>query len=83
MHIPESETLPVFSKAQLALRNGQDKPQIWCAFQGLIYDMTDSRLWRNGKHYEHWAGQDLTSELKDAPHSEKVFEKFKPIGKLI
>lgn len=83
MHIPESETLPVFSKAQLALRNGQDKPQIWCAFQGLIYDMTDSRLWRNGKHYEHWAGQDLTSELKNAPHTEKVFEKFKPIGKLI
>lgn len=83
MHIPESETLPVFSKAQLALRNGQDKPQIWCAFKGLIYDMTDSRLWRNGKHYEHWAGQDLTLELKDAPHTEKVFEKFKPIGKLI
>lgn len=83
MHIPESETLPVFSKAQLALRNGQDKPQIWCAFKGLIYDMTDSRLWRNGKHYEHWAGQDLTLELKNAPHTEKVFEKFKPIGKLI
>lgn len=79
----ESDALPVFNKAQLALRNGQDKPQIWCAFQGLIYDMTDSRLWRNGKHYEHWAGQDLTAELKDAPHTEKVFEKFKPIGKLI
>lgn len=83
MHIPEPETLPVFTKAQLALRNGLDKPQIWCAFKGLIYDMTDSRLWRNGKHYEHWAGQDLTLELKDAPHTEKVFEKFKPIGKLI
>ncbi|TAF77849.1 MAG: cytochrome b5 [Bacteroidetes bacterium] len=75
--------MPVFTKAQLALRNGLDKPQIWCAFKGLIYDMTDSRLWRNGKHYEHWAGQDLTLELKDAPHTEKVFEKFKPIGKLI
>ena len=74
--------LPEYSKSQLALRNGQDKPQIWVAYLGFIYDVTDSRLWRNGKHYEHWAGQDLTDELKDAPHSEKVFEKFTIIAKL-
>lgn len=78
----ESIALPEFTKSQLALRNGQDKPQIWVALHGLIYDVTDSRLWRNGKHYEHWAGQDLTDELKDAPHTEKVFEKFVPIAKL-
>jgi predicted heme/steroid binding protein len=76
------DKLPEFSKSQLSLRNGQDKPEIWVAFQGLVYDMTQSKLWKNGKHYEHWAGQDLTEELSDAPHSEKVFEKFIPIGKL-
>jgi predicted heme/steroid binding protein len=76
------QALPEYTKAQLALRNGQDKPQIWVALHGVIYDVTDSRLWRNGKHYEHWAGQDLTDELKDAPHTEKVFEKFKAIGRL-
>lgn len=74
--------LPEFTKSQLALRNGQDKPQIWVALHGLVYDVTESKLWRNGKHYEHWAGQDLTDELKDAPHTEKVFEKFKAIGRL-
>ena len=72
--------LPFYTKQQLALRNGQDKPQIWVAFKGLIYDVTESRLWKNGKHYEHWAGQDLTTELSDAPHNEKVFAKFKVIG---
>ena len=72
-----------FTKSQLALHNGQDKETIYVAFNGLIYDMTESRLWRNGKHYEHWAGQDLTEELADAPHSERVFEKFTPIGKLV
>lgn len=77
-----SMDLPVYTKQQLALRNGQDKPQIWVAYKGLIYDMTDSRLWRNGKHYEHWAGQDLTDELPDAPHTEAVFEKFTPIAML-
>lgn len=74
--------LPDYNKQQLALRNGQDKPQIWVAFKGLIYEVTESRLWRNGKHYEHWAGQDLTDELADAPHSESVFEKFQPVGRL-
>lgn len=77
------DKLPSYSVAQVALRNGQDKPEIWVVLNGLIYDVTKSRLWRDGKHYEHWAGQDLTDELKDAPHTEKVFDKFAVIGKLI
>ena len=72
-----------FTKSQLALRNGQDKEEIWVAYLGKIYDVTDSRLWKNGKHYEHWAGQDLTDELPDAPHTEKVFEKFDVVGELV
>ena len=40
-------------------------------------------MWKNGQHYEHWAGQDLTDELKDAPHGDKVFTKFRIIGELI
>jgi predicted heme/steroid binding protein len=71
-----------YSKSQLALRNGQDKPEIWVAYKGVIYDVSESRLWKNGKHYEHWAGQDLTEELADAPHTVAVFERFKPIGLL-
>lgn len=74
--------LPEYSKQQLALRNGQDKPQVWIAYKGKIYDVGSSRLWRNGKHYEHWAGQDLTAELPDAPHTDTVFEKFEVIGVL-
>lgn len=74
--------LPQYTISQLALRNGQDKPQIWVAVDGIIYDVSESRLWRNGKHYEHWAGQDLTSELKDAPHSKSVFARFKKVGKI-
>lgn len=74
--------LPIYTKSQLALRNGQDKPEVWVAFKGLIYDVSESRLWKNGKHYEHWAGQDLTSELADAPHTASVFEKFSVVGQL-
>lgn len=72
----------IITLPQLALRNGQDKPEIWIAYQGLVYVVSISRLWKNRKHYEHWAGQDLPDELKDAPHTEYVFEKFTVIGKL-
>lgn len=75
--------IPLYSKNQLALRNGQDKPEIWVAYKGFIYDVSASRLWRSGKHYEHWAGQDLTAELADAPHTETVFQKFKIVGRLV
>ncbi|MFN4084983.1 MAG: cytochrome b5 domain-containing protein [Spirosomataceae bacterium] len=71
------------TKQQLSLRNGQDKDEIWIAFQGKVYDVTGSRLWARGKHYEHWAGQDLTAELQDAPHTDHVFDRFPVIGLLI
>ena len=74
--------MKTYTKQQFALRNGQDKPEIWVAYKGEIYDVSESRLWKNGKHYEHWAGQDLTDELPDAPHTAEVFRKFKTIGLL-
>lgn len=72
-----------YTLQELSLRNGQDKPEIWVAFKGIIYDVTESRLWKNGKHYEHWAGQDLTKEMEDAPHTDRVFAKFKQVGTLV
>jgi len=77
-----SEEIKLYTLAQLALRNGKDKEEIWCAYNGFIYDVSLSKLWRDGKHYEHWAGQDLTEELKDAPHTKNVFDKFKIVGRL-
>jgi predicted heme/steroid binding protein len=66
----DPDKLRQITRAQLSLRNGQDKPEIWIAYRGLVYD------------YEHWAGQDLTDELDDAPHTEIVFERLQIIGRL-
>lgn len=76
------ETLREYTVNQLAVRNGTDREEVWCAYKGLIYDLSESRLWWNGKHYEHWAGQDMTREIEDAPHTDKVFERFRVVGKL-
>ncbi|MGF1532084.1 MAG: cytochrome b5 domain-containing protein [Bernardetiaceae bacterium] len=78
------DALPLYTSGQLAHYNGQDRPEIWCAYRGVIYDVSRSRLWRKGQHYEHWAGQDLTEELEqDAPHNANVFDKFAAVGRLI
>ncbi|MFN7708217.1 MAG: cytochrome b5 domain-containing protein [Sphingobacteriia bacterium] len=76
------DILPEYSTAELALRNGQDRPEIWTAYQGIIYDVTDSKLWRNGKHYQHWAGCDLTAEMERAPHTQRVFDGLRAVGRL-
>jgi len=79
----DNEQLTTYTRSQLALRNGQDRPEIWVAYRGDIYDVSLSRLWQRGNHYEHWAGQDLTRELdEDAPHLATVFDKFPIIGRL-
>ena len=78
-----TEEPKIYTKNQLALRNGQDRDEIWIAYLGHIYDVSRSRLWRRGNHYEHWAGQDLTAELdKDAPHTANVFDNFPIVGRL-
>lgn len=71
-----------YTLKQLSLRNGSDRAEMWIAYKGIIYDIAFSRHWRNGIHYGHWAGQDLTEELKDAPHAEEVFRRCEIVGKL-
>lgn len=71
-----------FTQSQLSLRNGQDRQEIWVAVNGKIYDVSESRMWKMGRHYDHWAGQDLTEELADAPHLPEVIEKFPLVGML-
>lgn len=75
--------MEVYTSSQLALRNGQEKEEIWFAYKGTIYEITGSRHWLNGIHYRHWSGQDLTEELDRAPHGEYVFKRCKVVGKLI
>jgi len=51
--------------------DGQDGRPAYVAYQGIIYDVTKSRLWKNGSHLtKHAAGNDLTNILKTAPHGE-------------
>ncbi len=71
------------TERELINYNGRNKKEIYVAYEGKIYDVSESRFWKTGLHYEHWAGQDLTDELKNnAPHSIELLFKFPIVGKL-
>lgn len=77
----ESE-LPTFTLEELSKYNGENGNKAYVAYKGLVYDVTDSPQWSNGKHQGHTAGTDLTKEISGAPHGDSVFKNLKVVGKL-
>lgn len=73
----------VYTPEELALRDGKRSSEIWVAYQGKIYNVTSSPLFKNGKHYRHEAGKDLTEAMRKAPHLDEVMDKFPVVGTLI
>ncbi len=70
-----------FTAQDLAANTGADGRPIYIAFQGKVYDVSDSALWEGGQHMDaHGAGGDLTGEFADAPHGEEVFERYPQVG---
>lgn len=71
----------VFTEQELKKYDGSRKMPVYIAYNGLVYDVTSSAHWRGGDHRNlHFAGQDLTHELSDSPHGERVFRKFSVVG---
>ncbi len=70
-----------FTKSTLAKYDGLDGRQAFVAYEGRVYDVSDSFFWENGQHWTvHSAGRDLTEELKRAPHSAEKLQEFPVIG---
>ena len=64
--------------------DGKDGRPAYFAFKGTIYDVTKSRLWKNGSHVtKHAAGSDLTDLLATAPHGEDKILAMPRVGTLL
>ncbi len=70
----------VFTAEELAKYDGRDGQPAYYAYEGKVYDVTTSNLWKEGEHYGLQAGQDLTGKMGDAPHAEEVFAPFPVVG---
>ncbi|MGA7563335.1 MAG: DUF2231 domain-containing protein [Desulfobaccales bacterium] len=70
-----------FTPEELAQFKGADGQPVYVAYQGRVYDVSGSGLWRGGKHMAvHLAGADLTGELPAALHGEEVFQRYPQVG---
>ena len=73
------------TESELKRNTGERGTRKYIAFQGIVYDVSDCPKWRNDLHEQlHFPGQDLTTELPDAPHAKEVFSRpcVKVVGKL-
>lgn len=71
------------TREELKQYDGKDGKPAYIAYKGAVYDVTQSKLWKNGAHVRrHFAGEDLTDALAAAPHAEEVFTRFPQVGTL-
>lgn len=78
--------METYTDLQLRRYNGEQGRRALIAHRGLVYDVTDCPQWRNGQHKSlHYAGQDLTGELAEAPHADEVFGRpcVRLVGRLV
>ena len=70
-----------FDRAELEKYDGKDGRPIYIAYKGKVYDVTNSKLWKNGLHMKrHHAGEDLTADIQGAPHEPDVLERYPQVG---
>jgi len=68
-------------KDELQQYSGKEGKPIYISYKGKIYDVSKSKLWKDGVHMNiHRAGEDLTNDLSEAPHGEEILDKFEQVG---
>ncbi|MDO8963203.1 MAG: cytochrome b5 domain-containing protein [Coriobacteriia bacterium] len=72
-----------FTLDDLKQFNGRDGNPAYVAYDGTVYDVSDSSMWDDGDHMgSHEAGEDLTTAHDDAPHDVHVVD-FPVVGTLV
>ena len=66
----------------MAKYNGKDGAKAYVAVEGIVYDVTDVKAWKEGMHNGFEAGQDLTEAIKKAPHGTAKLEGLPVVGTL-
>ena len=75
----------IFTERELQQFDGTRGNPAYIAYEGVVYDVSASSLWRSGLHKDlHYAGTDLTRTLRKAPHTAEVFTHatVKRVGRL-
>jgi len=82
------EAVPVEAELSLTLEelatyDGSNGNPAYIAIDGVIYDVTNSKAWNEGKHNGYVAGKDLTVEMRDvSPHGFSKLDGISIVGKI-
>ncbi|MHC4984230.1 MAG: cytochrome b5 domain-containing protein [Planctomycetota bacterium] len=72
-----------FTTEELAEFDGAAGRAAYVAYEGTVYDVTESFLWKAGRHQGlHFAGRDLSGRLDNAPHGPEFLLRFPVVGRL-
>ena len=73
-----------FTEQELAVFNGKGGQPAYVAHDGKIYDVSHSKLWKEGVHMRrHNAGTDLTIGIQAAPHDTSMLARYPQVGVLV
>ncbi len=77
------ETGVVLTLEELSEYDGKNGNPAYIAVDGVIYDVTDIPMWKNGDHNGFSAGRDLSDEIKNiSPHGVSKLGDLPVVGKL-
>ncbi len=69
------------SMEELAQNDGKEGRPVYIAYEGKVYDVSQSKLWKTGSHMKrHPSGKDLSSDLSAAPHGPEVFDRYPQVA---
>ena len=70
-----------FDLEDLAKFDGKEGRPIYVALHGKVIDVSESKLWKDGLHMKrHHAGNDLSTDIKAAPHTAEMLDRFPQVG---
>lgn len=72
-----------FTTTELAKFDGRNGHPAYVAVKGIVYDVSNVPVWKNGKHHGNLAGRDLTSAMPRSIHMESVLKDIPVVGKLV
>ena len=68
-----------FDEVSLKENNGAEGKPVYVAYKGKVYDVSESKLWKTGKHMNrHQAGIDMSEDIQAAPHNGAETEPTSP-----
>ncbi|MFW5986547.1 MAG: cytochrome b5 domain-containing protein [Halanaerobiales bacterium] len=75
------ENRQCFTPDILAEFDGQDDTPGYIALDGRVYDI--SKIWKDGTHAGHEAGNDITDAFPESPHDDEKLQETPVIGVMV